>query len=103
MDHPHPPMIMITYTSTAEEIVNNCVKQHRAHIMDMQFYWIRDHIIQDYYLVMWKPEEENLDDYSTNHFPSSHHNKVHRTYQVKEKSGVVLSYIWLPDPKDPAR
>ena len=52
---------------------------------------------------MWKPGEENLADYSTKHFPPSHHKKVRGTYLVKEKSGAVLTCIWVPDPKDSAR
>eukprot|EP00957_Ditylum_brightwellii_P058664 4449091-Ditylum_brightwellii.AAC.1 len=42
MGHEQPPTIVITNNSTVEGIVNNHVKQRRAHAMDMQLYWIRD-------------------------------------------------------------
>eukprot|EP00957_Ditylum_brightwellii_P013467 1016454-Ditylum_brightwellii.AAC.1 len=89
--------------STAERIVNNCVKQSRTGAIDMRFYWMRDHVKQGHCLVMWKPGEDNLADYSTKHFPPSHQKKVRITYLVKEKSSAVLSCIWVPDTKDPTR
>eukprot|EP00957_Ditylum_brightwellii_P194529 14817259-Ditylum_brightwellii.AAC.1 len=103
MGNPQPPTIVIADNSTAEGIINNCVKQCRTCAMDMQFCWIRDHAKQGNYLVMWKPGEDNLADYSTKHFPPSHHKKVCGSYLVKEKLSAVLSCIWVPDPKDPAR
>eukprot|EP00957_Ditylum_brightwellii_P147190 11208048-Ditylum_brightwellii.AAC.1 len=69
MGHPQPPTIVITDNSTAEGIVNNCVKQHRTHAVGMIFYWMQDHIKQGHYLVVWKPGDDNLADYSTKHFP----------------------------------
>eukprot|EP00957_Ditylum_brightwellii_P208993 15359809-Ditylum_brightwellii.AAC.1 len=51
MGHPQPPMIVITDNSTAEGIVNNC-----------------DCVKQGHYLVIWKPGEDNLADYSTKLF-----------------------------------
>eukprot|EP00957_Ditylum_brightwellii_P158749 12083323-Ditylum_brightwellii.AAC.1 len=86
MGHPQPPTIVITNNPTAEGIVNNRVKQRRTRATDMQFYWVRDRVKQGHYLVMWKPGEENLADYSTKRFPPSHHKKVRGTYLVKEKS-----------------
>eukprot|EP00957_Ditylum_brightwellii_P002202 169252-Ditylum_brightwellii.AAC.1 len=103
MGHPQLPTIVITDNSTAEGIVNDHVKQRRTRAMDMRFYWIRDRIWQGHYLVKWKPGNDNLADYSTEHFPPSHHKKVCGTYLVKDKSGVVLTCIWVPDPKEPAR
>eukprot|EP00957_Ditylum_brightwellii_P009398 710462-Ditylum_brightwellii.AAC.1 len=50
MGHPQPPTIVITDNSTAEGIVNNCVKQCRTCTMDMRFYWIRDCVKQGHYL-----------------------------------------------------
>eukprot|EP00957_Ditylum_brightwellii_P072926 5541697-Ditylum_brightwellii.AAC.1 len=103
MGHPQPPTIVITDNSTAERIVNNRVKQHRTRAMVMIFYWIWYHIKQGHYLVMWKLGDDNLADYSTKHSPPAHHKKVHRTYLVEEKSGAVLTCLWVPDPKDPVR
>jgi len=79
MGHEQPPTIVITDNSTAEGTVNNQVKQCRTRAMDLRFYWIRDRVKQGHYLVMWKPEEDNLADYSTKHFPPAHHKKVHDT------------------------
>eukprot|EP00957_Ditylum_brightwellii_P107001 8164380-Ditylum_brightwellii.AAC.1 len=50
MGYPQLPTIVITDNSTAEGIVNDCVKQRRTHAMDMHFYWIRDRIWQGHYL-----------------------------------------------------
>eukprot|EP00957_Ditylum_brightwellii_P198784 15152032-Ditylum_brightwellii.AAC.1 len=93
MGHSQPPTIVIIDNSTTEGIVNNRVKQYRTHTMDMQFYWMRDCVKQGHYMVMWKPGEDNLADYSTKHFPPSHHKKVCGTYLVKEKSSALLSWL----------
>eukprot|EP00957_Ditylum_brightwellii_P001184 93208-Ditylum_brightwellii.AAC.1 len=93
MRHPQPPTIVIINNSTAEGIVNDCIKQCRTHAMDMHFYWIRDRSWQGYYLVKWKPGGDNLADYSTKHFPPSHNKKVCSTYLVKDKLGALLTYI----------
>eukprot|EP00957_Ditylum_brightwellii_P078658 5980691-Ditylum_brightwellii.AAC.1 len=87
MGHPQLPAIVITNNSTAEGIINDRVKQRRTLTMDVCFYWIRDRIRQGHYLVKWKPRDDNLADYSTKHFPPSHHKKVYGTYLVKDKLG----------------
>eukprot|EP00957_Ditylum_brightwellii_P000716 56185-Ditylum_brightwellii.AAC.2 len=46
MGHPQPATIVITDNSTADRIVNSCVKQHQTSPMDMRFYWIKDRIKQ---------------------------------------------------------
>eukprot|EP00957_Ditylum_brightwellii_P034319 2603156-Ditylum_brightwellii.AAC.1 len=69
MGHPQSPTIVITDNFTVEGIVSNHVKQRRTRAMDMRFYWIRGRVKQGHYLVMWKPGEDKLADYSTKHFP----------------------------------
>eukprot|EP00957_Ditylum_brightwellii_P008561 649025-Ditylum_brightwellii.AAC.1 len=46
MGHFQPATIVITDNSTADRIVNGCVKQHRTRATDMRFYWIKDRINQ---------------------------------------------------------
>ena len=48
--------------------------------MDIRFYWVRDRVNQDQFIVYWRPEADNLGDYHTKHHPSSHHIKVRSNY-----------------------
>jgi hypothetical protein len=80
MGHLHPPTPVQTDNSTAYGIVNSSIRQWRSRAMDMRFYWVRDRVRQNHFLVYWKPDQENLGDYFTKHHPPAHHQTMHSTY-----------------------
>ncbi len=80
MGHPQPPTPVQTDNSTAYGIVNLSIRQRRSRAMDMRFYWVRDRVRQNHFLVYWKPGRENLGDYFTKHHPPAHHQTMRSTY-----------------------
>jgi hypothetical protein len=48
-------------------INNDTVKQRRSKAMDISFYWIKDRVAQDQYVVHWRKGSDNLADYFTKH------------------------------------
>jgi len=84
LGHPQPSTPIQTDNKCAAGIANDTVKQKRSKAIDMRFYWIRDRVKQDQFLVHWQPGSENLGDYFTKHFGPAHHQKVRPTYLVTE-------------------
>jgi hypothetical protein len=80
MGHPQPPTPMKTDNSTATGIINNTMKQRRTRAMDMRFYWVRDRVQQQQFIVYWAPGKDNLADYFTKHHPASHHRLMRNVY-----------------------
>jgi hypothetical protein len=48
--------------------------------MDMRFYWIKDRVAQDQYVVHWRKGSDNLADYFTKHHSLSHHRLMRLRY-----------------------
>ncbi len=67
LNHPQPPTPIKTDNSTASGIANNTLKQRKSRAMDMRFYWIRDRVKQNQFIIYWRPGTENLGDYFTKH------------------------------------
>lgn len=51
MGHPKAATPVNTDNSTAAGIANKTMKQQRSRAMDMQFYWIRNHVQQKQFIV----------------------------------------------------
>jgi hypothetical protein len=86
MGHPQTSNPIQKDNSTAYGIVNTKVNQKSSKAMDMRFYWIKDKIEQDKYLIYWEPGGDDLTDYFTNRHSSAHHNimriqYVHNTHE----------------------
>jgi hypothetical protein len=63
-------------------IINDTVKQRRSKAMDMRFYWIKDRVAQDQYVVHWRKGRNNLANYFTKHHSPSHHRLMRSRYLV---------------------
>jgi hypothetical protein len=50
--------------------------------MDMRFYWIKDRVAQDQYVVHWRKGSNNLADYFTKRHSPSHHCLMRSQYLV---------------------
>eukprot|EP00957_Ditylum_brightwellii_P172133 13104587-Ditylum_brightwellii.AAC.2 len=80
MGHPQPLTPVMMDNSMAGGIVNKTMKQRLTRAIDMRFYWVRDHCIQNHFIVYWAPGEHNLGDYHTKHHPTPHHKKMQRNF-----------------------
>jgi hypothetical protein len=96
MGHPQKATPVKTDNSTAAGISNNTMKQRRSRAMDMRFYWIRDRVQQQQFIVYWRPGTENLADYFTKHHAASHHREVRDTYIVPSMQGSKYAHDIVP-------
>jgi hypothetical protein len=62
-----------TDNTTADSIINNTVQQKLSKAMDMIFYWVKDRLEQDQFIVGWAPGDTNMGDCFTKHHSPAHH------------------------------
>jgi hypothetical protein len=93
---PYKPTIQPpTASSTLLSTVNYSINQQRSRAIDMRFYWVRDRVRQNNFLVYWKPGRENLGDYFTKHHPPAHHQTMRSTY-LQVAQAALCSVIHKP-------
>lgn len=80
LGHPQPPTPIQTDNACAAGIINDTVKQRRSKAIDMRFYWVRDRVRQNQFLVHWRRGTDNLADYFTKHHSPSHHRLLRSQY-----------------------
>ena len=93
MGFKQPPTAIKTDNSTAVGIVNNTMKQRKSRAIDMRFYWLRDRIAQNQFIIYWKPGKENYADYFTKHHPIAHHKTMRSTY-LKETRNEEINNVY---------
>ena len=64
--------------------------------MVMRFFWVVDQVKHGTYNAEWYPGQENLADYFTKHFDSSHHRRVQPWYLHTNKSPTLLPHAIAP-------
>jgi hypothetical protein len=78
---PQPPTRIQTDNSCACGITNGTIRQRKSKAMDMHFYWVQDRVRQGQFLVYWrKGGKDDLGDYFTKHYPTTHHRLTRATY-----------------------
>jgi hypothetical protein len=80
MGHPQGPTPIQTDNACAAGIANDTVKQRRSKAMDMRFYWIRDRVKQNQFIIHWRRGIDNLADYFTKHHSPAHHRLMRSRY-----------------------
>jgi hypothetical protein len=80
LGHPQPPTPIQTDNACAAGIINDTVKQRRSKAIDMRFYWVRDRVRQNQFIVHWRKGTDNLADYFTKHHSPSHHRLMRDHY-----------------------
>ena len=73
LGHPQPPTPIQTDNSTANGIVNSTIRQNQSKAIDMRFYWLRDRVEQNQFLIYWAPRAINLADFFTKHQSPQRH------------------------------
>ena len=103
MKHPQPPIPIKTDNSTTSGIANKTVIPRKTRSMDMKYYWIRDRVTQQQFIIYWKPGSDNNADYFSKHHPPSHHQRVRQTYVIfplspnySPKRGCIILILTLP-------
>ena len=85
LGHKQPPTPVHCDNSTATGIANDTVKKQRSRSMEMRFFWVTGQVASGEFDVQWHPGKENLADYFTKHFETSHHREV-RPWYVQEQT-----------------
>ena len=73
MGHPQPPTPMEVDNETAIGLLKITMKQKRSKASDMRFYWVRDRVKQNQFLIYWRPGANNVGDYVSKHHYPAHH------------------------------
>ena len=73
MGHPQPPTHMEVDNETAIGFLKTTMKQKRIKAIDMRFYWVRDRVKQNQFLIYWRPGANNIGDYVSKHHSPAHH------------------------------
>jgi hypothetical protein len=82
LGHHQPPTRLQTDNACADGIMNDTVKQKRSKAIDMRYYWLRDRVRQQQFIVHWEPGTFNRADYFTKHHAASHHQDLRFTYFI---------------------
>ena len=69
MGHSQPPTPMEVDNETAIGFLKITMKQKRSKAIDMRFYWVRDRVNQNQFMVYWRPGEIILENMSQNTTP----------------------------------
>ena len=73
MGHQKPPTPMEVDNETAIRFLKSTMKQKRSKSIDMRFYWVRDRVNQNQFMIYWRPGENNVGDYVSIHHSPAHH------------------------------
>ena len=60
MGHPQPPTPMEVYNETAIRFLKITMKQKRSKAIDMRFYWVRDRVNQNQFMIYWRQGSNNV-------------------------------------------
>ena len=73
MGHPQPPTLMEVDNETAIGFLKRKMKQKRSKAIDMRFYWVRNRVNQNQFMIYWRLGANNVGDYVSKHYPPAHH------------------------------
>ena len=73
MGHPQLPTPMEVDNETAIGILKSTMKQKSSKAIDMRFYWVRDRVNQNQFMIYWRPVANNVGDYVSKHHSPAHH------------------------------
>ena len=73
MSHPQPPNPMEVDNETAIVFLKSTTKQERSKAINMRFYWFRDGINQNQFMIYWRTGSNNVGDYVSKYHSPAHH------------------------------
>ena len=74
--HPQPPTPMEVDNETAIGSLKSTMKQKRSKAIHMRFYWVRDRVDQNQFMIYWRPGSNNVGDYVSKHHSPAHHQSM---------------------------
>ena len=80
MDHPQPPTPVEVDNEAAIGFLLDTMKMKHSKAIDMRFYWVKDRISQQQFLIYWRPGKHNLGDYVSKHHSAAHHITMRPTF-----------------------
>ena len=82
MGHPQSPTTMEVDNETAIGFIKITMKQKWSKAIDMRFYWVRDRVNQNQFLIYWRTGENNVGDYVSKHHSPAHHQTMRPIFFV---------------------
>lgn len=82
LGHPQPPTPIEVDNETAIGFLKRTMKQKHSKAIDMRFYWVRDRVHQNQFLIYWRPGSHNVGDYVSKHHPPGHHCRMRPKFFV---------------------
>ena len=92
MGHPQPPTPMEVDNETAIGFLKSTMKQKRSKAIDMRFYWVRDRVNQNQFMIYCRPGANNVGDYVSKHHPPAHHQTMRPMCFVNLVRQILSSY-----------
>ena len=75
MGHPQPPTPIEVDNETAIGFLKGTMKQKHSKAIDMRFYWVRDRVNQNQFMIYWRPGSNNVGDYVSKHHSPAHYQR----------------------------
>ena len=82
MGHPQPPTPMEVENETAIGFLEITMKQKRIKAIDIRFYWVKDRVNQNQFMIYWRPGANNVRDYVSKHYSPAHHQTMRPIFFV---------------------
>ena len=76
MGHPQPPNPMGVDNETAICFLKSTMIQEISKAIDMRFYWVRDRVNQNQFMIYWRPGANHVGDYVSKHHSPAHHQSM---------------------------
>lgn len=92
MRHPLSVTTIKVDNQCAVGILTDIVKQRRAKAMDMRFFWVKNKIRQNKFLIYWRAGKGNRDDNFTKHYAPSYHKVIRSMYLLSAVSGNDITH-----------
>ena len=89
LGHNQPPTPIKTDNKTASAFTNDTLKNKRSKAWDMRYYWIKDKVSNQEFVIYWDKGLNNYADYFTKQFSSSYHQQIRPTYILKGYSTTI--------------
>ena len=82
MGHPQPPTPIKVDNETAIGFLKSTMNQKRIKAIDIIFYWVRDRVNQNQFLIYWRPGANNVGDYVSKHQSPAHYQTMRSIFFV---------------------
>ena len=80
MGHPQQPTPMEVENETAIGFLKGTMKQKHSKAIDMIFYWVKDRVKKNQFLIYWRYGINNVGYYVTKHHSAEHHQLMQQKF-----------------------